>query len=81
MHFIWIGNNKIPNIYLEYIKSWLKNHNDWIFCFWNDENIPKLLNILVLLYANKIIRLLLVTLSDLVVVRGKQYDMLYYTPL
>jgi len=44
MHFIWIGNNKIPDIYLEYIESWLKNHNDWIFCFWNNENIPKLIN-------------------------------------
>ena len=44
MHFIWIGNNKIPDIYLEYIESWLKNHNDWIFCFWNDQNIPKLIN-------------------------------------
>ena len=44
IHFIWIGNNKIPDPYIEYIESWIKNHNDYKFCFWNDENIPILIN-------------------------------------
>jgi mannosyltransferase OCH1-like enzyme/glycosyltransferase involved in cell wall biosynthesis len=44
MHFIWLGNNKMPDIYLEYINSWIKHHNDWTFCFWNDDNIPALIN-------------------------------------
>jgi len=44
MHFIWLGNNKLPDIYIYYIKSWIKNHRDWIFCFWNDTNIPNLIN-------------------------------------
>ncbi len=44
IHFIWIGNNKIPDIYIEYIESWIKNHNNYKFCFWNDENIPILIN-------------------------------------
>jgi mannosyltransferase OCH1-like enzyme len=44
MHFIWLGDNKLPDIYLDYIESWIKNHEDWIFCFWNDDNIPTLIN-------------------------------------
>jgi mannosyltransferase OCH1-like enzyme len=44
MHFIWIGKNKISNLYIKYIETWIKNHTDWIFCFWNDENIPILIN-------------------------------------
>jgi hypothetical protein len=44
MHFIWIGPNEIPNIYIDYIESWITKHSDWKFCFWNDNNIPKLIN-------------------------------------
>ena len=44
IHFIWIGNNKIPDIYIDYIESWIKNHSDYKFCFWNDDNIPILIN-------------------------------------
>jgi mannosyltransferase OCH1-like enzyme len=44
MHFVWIGNNKISNLYIKYIETWINNHTDWIFCFWNDDNIPKLIN-------------------------------------
>jgi len=44
IHFIWIGNNKIPSEYINYIKSWIKNHPDYKFYFWNDSNIPKLIN-------------------------------------
>jgi mannosyltransferase OCH1-like enzyme len=44
MHFIWIGKNEIPNIYIVYIKTWIINHKDWIFFFWTDKNIPKLIN-------------------------------------
>ena len=34
----------MPDIYLDYIKSWIKYHQSWTFCFWNDNNIPKLIN-------------------------------------
>lgn len=44
IHFIWIGNNKIPDTYIEYIESWIKKHSNYKFCFWNDENIPILIN-------------------------------------
>ena len=44
MHFIWLGNNILPEKYIYYIESWIKNHEDWIFCFWNDDNIPVLIN-------------------------------------
>ncbi len=43
-HFIWIGKNTMPPVYLEYIESWIKLHPDYQFCIWNDDNIPKLLN-------------------------------------
>jgi hypothetical protein len=44
LHFIWLGNNDIPMIYIKYIESWIKNHPDYHYCFWNDYNIPKLIN-------------------------------------
>ena len=44
IHFIWIGKKNIPNIYINYIESWIKNHPNYIFCFWNDDNIPQLIN-------------------------------------
>ena len=43
-HFIWIGKNTIPHVYLEYIESWIKLHPGYQFYIWNDDNIPKLLN-------------------------------------
>ncbi|QKF94629.1 glycosyltransferase [Fadolivirus algeromassiliense] len=43
-HFIWIGPNKIPAKYIDYIKSWITNHNNYIFCIWTDYNIPELIN-------------------------------------
>ena len=43
IHFIWIGNN-IPEKYLEYIETWIRYHTDYYFCFWNNNNIPKLVN-------------------------------------
>jgi mannosyltransferase OCH1-like enzyme len=43
IHFIWIGNN-IPEKYLEYIETWIRYHPDYHFCFWNNNNIPKLVN-------------------------------------
>lgn len=44
IHFIWIGKNKIPNIYLSYIESWILHYPNYHFCFWNDNNIPILIN-------------------------------------
>jgi len=44
LHFIWIGKNDIPEIYLEYIESWINKHPDYEYCFWNDKNIPNLIN-------------------------------------
>jgi mannosyltransferase OCH1-like enzyme len=43
-HFIWIGPNKIPETYISYIESWIDKHPDWLFCFWNDSNIPNIIN-------------------------------------
>jgi mannosyltransferase OCH1-like enzyme len=43
IHFIWIGAN-IPEKYLEYIETWIRYHKDYHFCFWNNNNIPKLVN-------------------------------------
>ena len=44
LHFIWIGQNQIPETYIYYIQSWLFNHKDWKYYFWDDSNIPKLFN-------------------------------------
>jgi mannosyltransferase OCH1-like enzyme len=44
MHFIWVGPNQIEDVYVDYIKSWIIKHDDWKFCFWNDNNIPLLIN-------------------------------------
>jgi mannosyltransferase OCH1-like enzyme len=44
MHFIWLGDAIFPEEYNNYIKSWINEHKDWVFCFWNDQNIPKLIN-------------------------------------
>jgi inositol phosphorylceramide mannosyltransferase catalytic subunit len=44
LHFIWIGKNQIPTIYNYYIQSWLFNHKDWKYYFWDDSNIPILYN-------------------------------------
>ena len=43
-HFIWIGNNQIPAIYIQYIQSWMTHHKEWNFYLWNDDNIPSLVN-------------------------------------
>ena len=44
IHFIWIGEAPLPPSYEYYISSWINNHPDWIFCFWNDYNKPILIN-------------------------------------
>jgi mannosyltransferase OCH1-like enzyme/glycosyltransferase involved in cell wall biosynthesis len=44
IHFIWLGKNQIPDIYIQYIKTWIQNHKDYLFCLWNDDNIPNLIN-------------------------------------
>jgi len=44
MHFIWIGESPFPPMYEYYIQTWISHHPDWTFCFWCDENIPKLVN-------------------------------------
>jgi mannosyltransferase OCH1-like enzyme len=43
-HFIWIGPNEFPKESNVYIESWKKLHPDYMFCFWNDTNIPLLYN-------------------------------------
>ena len=44
MHFIWVGPNEIPTIYYHYMESWINKHPEWTFCFWHDNNLPKLVN-------------------------------------
>ena len=43
-HFIWIGPNKFPEDSKIYIESWKKLHPDYMFCFWDNNNIPLLYN-------------------------------------
>ena len=44
LHFIWLGNNQFPSNYYLFLNSWIEKYNDFIFCFWNDDNIFDLFN-------------------------------------
>ena len=44
IHFVWIGDNQFPEQYYLFLNSWIKKYNDFIFCFWNDNNLIKLFN-------------------------------------
>ena len=38
IHYIWLGNNIIPEKFSEFIKGWKKLHPDWKIVKWNEEN-------------------------------------------
>jgi len=40
IHHIWIGPNPFPDNFKAYRESWIKNHPDWTFYFWTDDNLP-----------------------------------------
>ena len=44
LHFIWLGDNQYPQQYYLYLNSWLEKYHDFIFCFWNDDNLFNLYN-------------------------------------
>jgi glycosyltransferase involved in cell wall biosynthesis len=39
-HFIWLGDNLMPQIYNDYIRSWALTYTDCKFVLWHDKNIP-----------------------------------------
>ena len=44
LHFIWLGENQFPNLYNLFLNSWIDKYPDFLFCFWNDDNIFELFN-------------------------------------
>ena len=40
-HMIWLGDNEMPRIYNEYIRSWALTYTDCKFMLWHDKNIPQ----------------------------------------
>ena len=44
LHFIWLGENQFPYQYYLFLNSWLQNYPDYIFCFWNEDNLIQLFN-------------------------------------
>jgi len=43
-HHIWIGPNKLPDKYKEYMVSWKKYHPSWGVELWTDHNLPEMVN-------------------------------------
>ena len=39
IHQIWIGNKKLPNKYIKYMKSWKKFNPSWDYILWDDEKV------------------------------------------
>ena len=42
LHQIWIGDNKMPPIFLDFRKKWWELHPDWSYKLWTDSNINEL---------------------------------------
>lgn len=42
IHIIWIGPNKYP--YSKYLDTYKNKNPEWIIKFWNNKNIPELIN-------------------------------------
>jgi len=43
-HMIWVGPNPLPESHKEFIKGWLELHPGWKLMFWDNKNVPKLVN-------------------------------------
>lgn len=43
-HRIWLGSNPMPARFVQFGKTWLKQHPDWTMQLWTDENLPPLIN-------------------------------------
>lgn len=39
LHFIWIGNSKIPKTFYKNIQSWMSQNPDWQVNFWTDQKV------------------------------------------
>lgn len=42
-HHIWFGS-ELPSRFKEYIKTWKRFHPGWKFMFWDEDNLPELIN-------------------------------------
>ncbi len=42
IHHIWIGTKPFPNKFKSYRESWIRQHPDWTFHFWTDDNLPEM---------------------------------------
>ena len=42
IHQIWIGNKKLPNNYIKYMRSWKKYNPSWDYILWDDEKVKNL---------------------------------------
>lgn len=43
-HQTWLGNDPMPQSYIELRNTWLKYHPDWKAVLWTKDNMPKLVN-------------------------------------
>lgn len=39
-HHIWLGEEPFPEHFEGYRQSWVRNHPDWLFRFWTEDNLP-----------------------------------------
>jgi FkbM family methyltransferase len=42
IHHVWIGSKPFPNNFKAYRESWIRQHPDWTFYFWTDDNLPEM---------------------------------------
>lgn len=43
-HQTWLGDDPMPERYINFRNTWLKNHPDWKHILWTKQNMPKLIN-------------------------------------
>jgi len=43
-HWIWLGDQPLPDEYRSWMEGWLAVHPGWEQCLWTDENRPRLIN-------------------------------------
>jgi len=44
IHHVWLGNKPFPEEFNRYRLSWMKHHPTWTMMFWDEDNLPKLIN-------------------------------------
>jgi mannosyltransferase OCH1-like enzyme len=43
-HHVWLGNKLFPEEFKKYRNTWIRWHPDWEFVFWQDDNLPEIIN-------------------------------------